>query len=225
MSMDLEQIELEMKELDQCFTAGYQQANAAQRERWDEIIHSGYVVKKLRRWYRAMRSIFNKDWAKNRAMNETGRGIANDFRRPYDEEVHQRLDHVCMFYLLAEAKDRESMREFARSQARLLYGLERHPQWCAHQLDTTKNPQFLKTGLSAVSLYDLSTLSNTEINLEFLHHSAVKAGIDPKQDFKDVADLSTPVGRHPGYLSTMAVIARFGPTSFLEKRVLPYLPE
>jgi hypothetical protein len=172
-----------------------------------------------------MRNIFDKDWSANRAMNNVGKDIAIDFVRPYDTDLHQRLDHICRFYLAAEAKDRESMRELARNQASLLYGLERHPQWCARQLDATKNRQFLKTGLSAVSLYDLKTLSNTQINLEFLYHSGVKAGIDPAHDFKDVAALSTPTGRHPGYLSTQAVIARFEPTDYLEKRVLPHLPE
>ena len=225
MSVDLEKIELELKELDQRFTAGYQEACAAHRERVDENVHSGYVVRRLRYWYMAMRSIFEKDWAKNRAIGETRRETANDFQRGYDEEAHQRLNHVCIFYLAAEAKDRESMREFVRKQPRLLHGLERHPMWCVHQLAGTKDPQFLKTGLSAVSLYDLRSLTSTEVNLEFLHYGAVKAGIDPEQEFKDVAELSTPMGRHPGYLSTMAVIARFKPTGFLEKRVLPYLGE
>src|SRR5262249_50637131 len=144
---------------------------------------------------------------------------------PYDTDLHRRLDDVCGFYLAADAKDRESMRGLARSHASLLYGLERHPQWCARELEATKNRQFLKTGLSAVSLYDLRTLSNTEINLEFLYRSCVMAGIDPKQDFEEVAALSTSTGRHPGYRSTQAVIASFEPTGLLEKRVLPHLPE
>jgi len=225
MSTNLEQIELEMKELDQRFTAGYQQDYAVRREQLDKLIHLGLMGMILRLWYTKMRSIFNKDWAMNKGMNAGGTDIANDFRRPYDEEGHQRLDHVCAFYLAAEPKDRESMRELARNQVSLLYGLERHPQWCAHQLDATKNRQFLKTGLSAVSLYDLQTLSNTEINLEFLYRSGVKVGIDPKQDFKDVGALSTPTGRHPGYRSTQAVIAGFEPTGFFEKLVLPHLGE
>jgi hypothetical protein len=224
MSTTFEQIELEMKELDRHFTAGYEQATAAQRERVDELIHRGYLERKLYRWHVVIRNLFDKDSSKNRAMNNVGKYIASDFLRHYDTELHRSLVHVCGFYLAAEAKDRESMREVARNQARLLYGLERHPQWCARQLDATKNRQFLKTGLSAVSLYDLKTLSNTEINLEFLYRSGVKAGIDPKQDFKDVAALSTPTGRHPGYRSTRAVIASFEPTGLLEKRVLPHLP-
>jgi hypothetical protein len=225
MSTDFEQIELEMKDLDQRFTAGYRQATAAQKEWLYELMHRGYVERKLHRWLAVMRNFFNKDWSKNRALNESGRNIANDFLRPYDADLHQRLDNVCRFYLASEAKDRESMREFARSRKCLMYGLERHPKWCALQLDATQNRQFLKTGLSAVSLYDLKTLSNTQINLEFLYHSGVKAGIDPAHDFKDIAALSTPTGRHPGYLSTQAVIARFEPTDYLEKRVLPHLPE
>jgi hypothetical protein len=223
MSINLEQIELEMKELNRHFTAGYEQATAGQRERLGELIHRGYLERKLHRWHVVMRELFNKDWSKNRAMNNVGKSIAIDFLRPYDTDLHRRLDHVCGFYLAAEVKDRESMREVARNQASLLYGLERHPQWCARQLDATKNRQFLKTGLSAISLYDLKTLSNTEINLEFLYRSGVNAGFNPKPDFKDVAALSTSTGRHPGYRSTQDVIASFEPTSFLEKRVLPHL--
>lgn len=225
MSTTLEQIELEMMELDRHFTAGYEQAGAAQRERLHELMHRGYLERKLHRWRVAIRNFFDKDWAMNRATSNVGKSIAGEFLRPYDTGLHRRLDHVCAFYFAAEPKDRESMRELARNQASLLYGLERHPQWCAHQLDATKNRQFLKTGLSAVSLYDLQTLSNTEINLEFLYRSAVKAGIDPKQDFEDVGALSTPTGRHPGYRSTQAVIAGFEPTGLLEKRVLPHLGE
>ena len=224
MSTTFEQIVLEMKELNRHFTADYEQAVGAQRQRLHELVHRGYLEKKLHRWRVVIRNLFDKDWSKNRAMNNVGKSIAIDFLLAYDTELHQRLDHVCEFYLAAEVKDRESMRELARNQASLSYGLERHPQWCAHQLDATKNRQFLKTGLSAVSLYDLNTLSNTEINLEFLYRSGVKAGIDPKQDFKDVAALSTPTGRHPGYRSTQAVIAGFEPTGLLEKRVLPHLP-
>jgi hypothetical protein len=225
MNATLEQIKLEMKELGRHFTAGYEQATLAQQSRLGKLVHRGYLERKLHRWQVVIRNLFDKDWSKNRAMDSVGKNIAIDFMGPYDTDLHQRLDHVCRFYLAAEAKDRELMREFARDQASLLYGLERHPQWCAHQLDATKNPQFLKTGLSAVSLYDLRTLSNTEISLEFLYRSGVNAGIDPKQDFKDVAALSTSTGRHPGYRSTQDVIADFEPTGFLEKRVLPHLAE
>jgi hypothetical protein len=225
MNDTLEQIKLEMKELDQHFTASYEQATLAQQNRLRKFVQRGYLERKLHSWQVVMRNLFNKNSSKNRAMDSVGKNIAIDFVRPYDTELHQKLDHVCMFYLAGEAKDRESMREFAHNQANLLYGLERHPQWCARQLDATKNRQFLKTGLSAVSLYDLRTLSNTEINLEFLYRSGVNAGIDPKPDFKEVAALSTPTGRHPGYRSAQDVIAGFKPTGFLEKRVLPHLAE
>jgi hypothetical protein len=225
MSDTLEQIKLEMKESDQHFTASCDQATLIQQNRLGKLAHRGSLERKLHRWQVAMRNFFNKDSSKNRAMDSVGKNIADDFMRPYDTDLHQRLDHICRFYLTAEPKDRESMREFARDQANLLYGLERHPQWCARQLNATKDRQFLKTGLSAVSLYDLRTLSNTEINLEFLYRSGINAGIDPKQDFKDVAALSTPMGRHAGYRSTQDVIASFEPTGFLEKRVLPHLAE
>jgi hypothetical protein len=225
MSDSLEQIKFEMKELDRHFTASYEQAVLVQQYRLGKFVQRGYLERKLHRWQVVMRNLFNKDSSKNRAMDNVGKNIADDFMRPYDTDLHQRLDQVCMFYLAGETKDRESMREFAHNQASLLYGLERHPQWCARQLDATKNQQFLKTGLSAVSLYDLKTLSNTEINLEFLYRSGVNAGIDPKPDFKDVAALSAPTGRHPGYRSTQDVIAGFEPTGFLEKRVLPHLAE
>lgn len=183
-----------------------------------------YLRKKW--WIRALpylsesigKRIFGLDWlmqVKNAAMDSLG---------TFHEELHQRLDRVCDFYLNADDASRKSLRDSIINQRKIREALINHLTWCARHLKLPSDAALLKTGLASVSLEDSRLdFRDTLFGLAALYLASVNAGIQPTPEFIAVGLLSSSKPATPGGSSTKAMLTEFEKSLFFEETIAPKL--
>ncbi|HEY6351938.1 MAG TPA: hypothetical protein VI636_21290 [Candidatus Angelobacter sp.] len=174
-------------------------------------------VRQRKKWWigkAARRRAFSLDWlmeTKNRVMDSLG---------PAYEELHQRLDRACHFYLNANGLNRKLLRGSIANQRKLREALVDHPTWCARHIKLPSDQMLLKTGLAAASLEDTQLdFRDTLCGLAALYLASINAGINPGQDFAAVASLSSSKQRPGGSGSTRRLLKEFEKTAFFEETV------
>ena len=141
------------------------------------------------------------------------------------EELQERLDDVCRFYLKTDERVRVEMREYVAARPSLLRALDGHVGWCARHIVSPSDREYLRRALAAVALHDNHLdYRNTYIGLGKLYTAAVKAGIQPSLDFYKVGLLSSKQSHTKWETdSTYNFLTQFEESAFFKADVAPKL--
>jgi len=110
--------------------------------------------------------------------------------------LHQRLNGVCSFYLDSDNAIRQRIRDTVAAQRSILDALHEHPGWCAKQLKSTANRDYLRTGLAAIAIHDNRIdFRDTFTALADLYLASIETGIQPSLDLYKVGALASDLSR------------------------------
>jgi hypothetical protein len=196
-SNELRDVQLELVDLDRRFAEVYE-ALRLQSDRKREL-----EQQRLKKWWiralnplkrfvvrRFSRFLVNRYSTFESLINARIDALASLV--PVQHELHERLDRVCYFYLIADGPSRRLLRDSIIGRHNILWALVNHPVWCAQQIKLPSDRVFLKTGLASASLENQGfDYRDTGISLISLYRASVKAGIEPSADFAAVGLLSS----------------------------------
>ncbi len=142
------------------------------------------------------------------------------------EALHRRLDEICHFYLTADGKCREWLREFVSSRRSLLLALRDHVHWCARRIQSATDRELLRNGIAAISLQDNRLdFRDNYIALGHLYLAAVKTGIQPSLDLHKIGLLSSTLSRTKWPSdSTQNFLTGFEESAYFKESIVPKLP-
>lgn len=142
------------------------------------------------------------------------------------EQLHKRLDDICLYYLATTNETRRSLREFVSDRRPLLLALRDHPGWCARWINGPGDRALLRNGAAAVSLQDNRLdFRDNYLALGNLYLTAVRAGIQPTLDFYKIGLLSSSASRNKKWPqdTTQNFLSGFEESAYFKESVAPKL--
>jgi len=131
------------------------------------------------------------------------------------DKLHALLDDLCGVYLKAEAAERSAIRATFDDKPHVLKYLHSYIGRTSRLLEETGHKRWLRSGLAAASIGDQRVdWRDLMIRLGDLYVTARRVGFRPGYQFRAVARISNPVGRH-GDSSTRDLLANFRKSAHL----------
>jgi hypothetical protein len=113
------------------------------------------------------------------------------FRGDLLAERDDLIDQLGAGYLTATPRRRGAIRRFIRARRRLVLAFEDRVSWHAFRIKTAEDVGHLRGGLAAAAIIGEGTdFRDFGFCIDHLFKAAARAGIDPRQHFPEVPDLS-----------------------------------